>query len=51
MSTRVNFPVARKGNVVVSLLRLGVQLRDVRASGNTSLSFPCWDRSHHAPSG
>ncbi|KZV39647.1 O-fucosyltransferase family protein isoform 1 [Dorcoceras hygrometricum] len=27
MSTRVNFPVARRGSVVVSLLRLGVQLR------------------------
>ncbi|KZV38210.1 hypothetical protein F511_25724 [Dorcoceras hygrometricum] len=95
MSMRVNFPVARRGNVVVSLLRLGVQLRrealhffvlatgypaagvvscatsfellpessgflavlivaqykDVRASGNTALSSPCWDRSHHAPSG
>ncbi|KZV15883.1 set domain protein [Dorcoceras hygrometricum] len=29
MSTRVNIPVARRGNVVVSLLRLEVQLRDV----------------------
>ncbi|KZV27735.1 hypothetical protein F511_03973 [Dorcoceras hygrometricum] len=27
MSTRVNIPLARRGNVVVSLLRLGVQLR------------------------
>ncbi|KZV33607.1 hypothetical protein F511_33819 [Dorcoceras hygrometricum] len=27
------------------------QYKDVRASGNTSLSSPCWDRSHHAPSG
>ncbi|KZV27911.1 hypothetical protein F511_34615 [Dorcoceras hygrometricum] len=24
---------------------------DVRASGNTALSSPCWDRSHHEPSG
>ncbi|KZV16171.1 hypothetical protein F511_29534 [Dorcoceras hygrometricum] len=24
---------------------------DVRASGNTALSSPCWDRSYHAPSG
>ncbi|KZV45003.1 protein LIGHT-DEPENDENT SHORT HYPOCOTYLS 10-like [Dorcoceras hygrometricum] len=79
MSTWVNFPVARRGCVVVSLLRLGVQLRvsfdaiaccwllpessgflaglvvaqfrDVRASGNTALSSPCWDRSHHDSSG
>ncbi|KZV19636.1 hypothetical protein F511_17967 [Dorcoceras hygrometricum] len=27
------------------------QLLDVRASDNTALSSPCWDRSHHAPSG
>ncbi|KZV26509.1 hypothetical protein F511_07494 [Dorcoceras hygrometricum] len=29
MSTRVNFPVARRGNVVVLLLRLDVQLREI----------------------
>ncbi|KZV37073.1 hypothetical protein F511_25641 [Dorcoceras hygrometricum] len=94
MSMRVNIPVARRGNVVVLLLRLEVQLRvifsivecwwyftrasdwmtllpessgfpcgnqcvlfvaqkykDVRASGDTAFSSPCWDRSHHAPSG
>ncbi|KZV38932.1 receptor-like protein 12 [Dorcoceras hygrometricum] len=27
------------------------QFKDVRASGNTALSSPCLDRSHHAPSG
>ncbi|KZV32454.1 hypothetical protein F511_15712 [Dorcoceras hygrometricum] len=27
------------------------QYKDVRASSNTALSSPCWDRSHHAPSG
>ncbi|KZV15631.1 hypothetical protein F511_38209 [Dorcoceras hygrometricum] len=27
------------------------QYKDVRASGNTALSSPCWDRSHHEPSG
>ncbi|KZV32550.1 hypothetical protein F511_21899 [Dorcoceras hygrometricum] len=27
------------------------QFKDVRASGNTALSSPCWDRSHHEPSG
>ncbi|KZV27037.1 dynein heavy chain 4 [Dorcoceras hygrometricum] len=32
MSTRVNIPVARRGNVVVSLLRLEVQLRVIFAS-------------------
>ncbi|KZV56804.1 protein TONSOKU-like [Dorcoceras hygrometricum] len=32
MSTWVNFPVARRGNVVVSLLRLGVQLRVIFAA-------------------
>ncbi|KZV39020.1 receptor like protein 33 [Dorcoceras hygrometricum] len=32
MSTRVNIPVARRGNVVVSLLRLGVQLRVIFAT-------------------
>ncbi|KZV57256.1 hypothetical protein F511_16054 [Dorcoceras hygrometricum] len=39
MSMRVNIPLARRGNVVVSLLRLGVQLRDVRTSGNTVLGI------------
>ncbi|KZV24806.1 hypothetical protein F511_21016 [Dorcoceras hygrometricum] len=29
MSTRVNIPVARRGMVVVLLLRLGVRLRDI----------------------
>ncbi|KZV33568.1 hypothetical protein F511_10554 [Dorcoceras hygrometricum] len=29
MSTRVKFPVARRGNVVVLLLRLDVQLREI----------------------
>ncbi|KZV20577.1 hypothetical protein F511_31924 [Dorcoceras hygrometricum] len=29
MSKRVNFPVARRGNVVVLLLRLDVQLREI----------------------
>ncbi|KZV44272.1 hypothetical protein F511_10391 [Dorcoceras hygrometricum] len=33
MSTRVNIPVARRGNVVVSLLRLGVQLILPESSG------------------
>ncbi|KZV47808.1 hypothetical protein F511_39757 [Dorcoceras hygrometricum] len=32
MSTRVNIPVARRGNVVVSLLRLGVQLQVIFAA-------------------
>ncbi|KZV32113.1 hypothetical protein F511_29557 [Dorcoceras hygrometricum] len=27
------------------------QYKDVRASGDTALSSPCWDRSHHEPSG
>ncbi|KZV32117.1 hypothetical protein F511_31167 [Dorcoceras hygrometricum] len=27
-----------------------VSYQDVRASGNTALSSPCWDRGHHAPS-
>ncbi|KZV29255.1 hypothetical protein F511_36857 [Dorcoceras hygrometricum] len=27
------------------------QYKDVRASGNTALSSPYWDRSHHEPSG
>ncbi|KZV50687.1 DNA ligase 1-like [Dorcoceras hygrometricum] len=27
------------------------EFKDVRASGNTALSSPCWDRSHHEPSG
>ncbi|KZV19060.1 ABC transporter G family member 15-like [Dorcoceras hygrometricum] len=26
------------------------QYKDVRASGDTALSSPCWDRSHHEPS-
>ncbi|KZV52109.1 hypothetical protein F511_23981 [Dorcoceras hygrometricum] len=26
------------------------QFKDVRASGDTALSSPCWDRSHHEPS-
>ncbi|KZV47789.1 hypothetical protein F511_39417 [Dorcoceras hygrometricum] len=30
---------------------LAHRIMDVRASGNTALSSPCWDRSHHAPSG
>ncbi|KZV37680.1 hypothetical protein F511_19539 [Dorcoceras hygrometricum] len=35
-------------------MRDGTSVREhgfVRASGNTALSSPCWDRSHHAPSG
>ncbi|KZV48176.1 hypothetical protein F511_19957 [Dorcoceras hygrometricum] len=27
------------------------QYKDVRASGDTALSSPCWGRSHHEPSG
>ncbi|KZV34475.1 hypothetical protein F511_27205 [Dorcoceras hygrometricum] len=27
------------------------QFKYVRASDNTALSSPCWDRSHHEPSG
>ncbi|KZV52973.1 hypothetical protein F511_21624 [Dorcoceras hygrometricum] len=34
---------------IVALLLFSYQ--DVRASGNTALSSPCWDRSHHEPSG